>query len=145
MRHMGQHFAGEHLNLRQVLDWGFFVRAHNKEVDWNETIAFFKEIGIYTFFNQINAICVDHLGFAEDVFPTIQRDKGLEERILADILHPEFDEVKPSSGLLPILAFKLRRWWHNRWKHAIIYKESLIPMFATLLWSHVRRFKTIKD
>lgn len=28
MRHMGQHFAGEHLNLRQILDWGFFVRAH---------------------------------------------------------------------------------------------------------------------
>lgn len=145
MRHMGQHFTGEHLNLRQVLDWGFFVRAHHKEVDWNATIDFLKEIGIYTFFNQINAICVDYLGFSESYFPTIERDKDLEERILMDILHPEFAEEKPASGLIPILTFKFRRWWHNRWKHPLVYKEWLLPMFLTLLWSHLRRWKTIKD
>lgn len=145
MRHMGQHFAGEHLNLRQVLDWGFFVRAHHKEVDWNATIDFLKEIGIYTFFNQINAICVDYLGFSESCFPTIERNKDLEERILMDILHPEFAEEKPASGLIPILTFKFRRWWYNRWKHPLVYKEWLLPMFLTLLWSHLRRWKTIID
>lgn len=145
IRHMGQHFAGEHLNLRQVLDWGFFMRAHHNEVDWNATIEFLKEIGIYTFFNQINAICVDYLGFSESCFPTIERDKDLEVRILIDILHPEFAEEKPASGLIPILTFKFRRWWHNRWKHPLVYKEWLIPIFMTLLWSHLRRYKTIKD
>lgn len=145
MRHMGQHFAGEHLNLRQVLDWGFFMRAHHKEVDWKATIGLLKEIGIYTFFNQINAICVDYLGFPESCFPTIERNKDLEERILMDILHPEFAEGKPTSGLIPVLTFKLRRWWHNRWKHPLVYKEWLLPMFLTLLWSHLRRWKTIKD
>lgn len=145
MRHIGQHFAGEHLNLRQVLDWGFFVRAYYKEVDWNKTIDFLKEIGLYTFFNQINAICIDYLGFDETVFPSVERKEELEERILADILHPEFAEEKPSSGLLPVLSFKFRRWWHNRWKHPLIYKEWLLPMFLTLLWSHLKRYKTIKD
>ena len=145
MRHMGQHFAGDHLNLRQVLDWGFFVRAHHKEVDWNATIDFLKEIGIYTFFNQINAICVDYLGFSESCFPSIERNKDLEERIIMDILHPEFAEEKPTSGLIPILTFKFRRWWHNRWKHPLVYKEWLLPMFLTLLWSHLRRYKTIID
>lgn len=145
MRHMGQHFAGEHLNLRQVLDWGFFVRAHHKEVDWKAAIGFLKEIGIYTFFNQINAICVDYLGFSETCFPLIERNKGLEERILMDILHPEFAEEKPASGLISILNFKFRRWWHNRWKHPLVYKEWLLPMFMTLLWSHLRRYKTITD
>lgn len=145
MRHMGQHFAGEHLNLRHVLDWGFFVRAHHKEVDWKTAIDFLKEIGIYTFFNQINAICVDHLGFSESCFPAIERNKDLEERILMDILHPEFAEEKPSSGLISTLTFKLRRWWHNRWKHPLVYKEWLLPMFLTLLWSHLRRWGTIKD
>lgn len=145
MRHMGQHFAGEHLNLRQVLDWGFFVRAHHKEVDWKATIGFLKEIGIYTFFNQINAICVDYLGFSETCFPLIERNKGLEKRILMDILHPEFAAEKPASGLIPILNFKFRRWWHNRWKHPLVYKEWLLPLFMTLLWSHLRRYKTITD
>ena len=145
MRHMGQHFAGEHLNLRQVLDWGFFVRAHSEAVDWASTIGFLKEIGLFTFFNQINALCVDYLGFPETCFPLIERETALEGRILADILHPEFAGEKPSKGLLPILAFKLRRWWHNRWKHPLVYDEWLLPMFLTLLWSHLRRYKTIKD
>lgn len=145
MRHAGQHFAGEHLNLRQVLDWGFFVRKHHKEVDWDETIGFLKQIGLYTFFCQINAICVDCLGFDEDIFPAIERNDALEKRILSDILHPEFAEEKPASGLGAILAFKLRRWWHNRWKHPLVYKEWLLPMFLTLLWSHLRRYKSIKD
>lgn len=145
MRHMGQHFAGEHLNLRQVLDWGFFVRAHHAEVDWKETMSFLLEIGLSTFFYQINAICVDYLGFAEEDFPLIVRDEALERRILSDILHPEFAEEKPTSGLLAILTFKFRRWWHNRWKHPLVYKEWLLPMFLTLLWSHLRRFRTIKD
>lgn len=145
MRHMGQHFAGEHLNLRQVLDWGFFVHAHHKEVNWNVAIDFLKEIGLYTFFYQINAICVDYLGFSESCFPVIERNKVLEERILMDILHPEFAEGKPTSGLVSVLTFKLRRWWHNRWKHPLVYKEWLLPMFLTLLWSHLRRWKTIKD
>ena len=145
MRHMGQHFAGEHLNLRQVLDWGFFMRAHCREVDWKEASDFLKEIGLYTFFHQINAICIDYLGFAEDVFPAVERNRELEERILADILHPEFAEEKPAAGLLSILIFKFRRWWHNRWKHPLVYKEWLLPMFLTLLWSHLKRYKTIKD
>ena len=145
MRHMGQHFAGEHLNLRQVLDWGFFMRAHYREVDWKEASDFLKEIGLYAFFHQINAICIDYLGFAEDVFPAVERNRELEERILADILNPEFAEEKPAAGLLPILIFKFRRWWHNRWKHPLVYKGWLLPMFLTLLWSHLKRYKTIKD
>lgn len=145
MRHMGQHFAGEHLNLRQVLDWGFFVRAHFHEVDWGSAIDFLKEIGLHTFFCQINAICVDYLGFSRDIFPSIDKNENLEKRILSDILHPEFAEEKPLSGFIPILSFKRRRWWHNRWKHPLVYKEWLLPMFLTLLWSHLKRYKTIKD
>lgn len=145
MRHMGQHFAGEHLNLRQMLDWGFFVKAHSHEVDWDATILFLKEIGLYQFFNHINAICTDSLGFAEDIFPRIERNNYWEQRILKDILHPEFEEKKPIGGLFANLRFKTKRWWRNRWKHQLVYNDSLTMTFATLAWSHLKRFKTIKD
>lgn len=145
MRHMGQHFAGEYLNLRQILDWGVFVKAHSHEVDWNATILFLKEIGLYHFFNHINAICSDNLGFAEDIFPKIERNHYWEQRILKDILHPEFEDKKPNDGLLAILMFKTKRWWRNRWKHQMVYNDSLLMTFATLAWSHLKRFKTIKD
>lgn len=145
MRHMGQHFAGEYLNLRQILDWGFFIQAHHEEIDWNDIIGFLKDMEIYTFFNQINAICVDYLGFSEKDFPAIRRNQELEERILKDIFHPEFEEKKPNGGLLAILRFKTKRWWSNRWKHQLVYNDSLTMTFATLALSHLRRIKTIKD
>lgn len=145
MRHMGQHFAGEHLNLRQILDWGFFVKAHSHEVDWNATILFLKEIGLYQFFNHINAICTDILGFAEDIFPRIERNPCWEQRILKDILHHEFEEKKPKKGLFAIIWFKTKRWWRNRWKHQLVYNDSLLMTFVTLAWSHLKNFKTIKD
>lgn len=145
MRHMGQHFAGEHLNLRQILDWGFFVKAHSHEVDWDATILFLKEIGLYQFFNHINAICTDSLGFAEDIFPRIERNPYWEQRILKDILHPEFEVTKPKKGLFAIIWFKAMRWWRNRWKHQLVYNDSLLMTFVTLAWSHLKRFKTIKD
>lgn len=145
MRHMGQHFAGEHLNLRQILDWGFFVRAHHEEVDWSAAIGFLKEIGIDVFFHQINAICVDFLGFTEADFPTIERNAQMEQRILMDVLRPEFDEERPNGGLVSVVWFKYKRWWANRWKHQLVYHDSLLTTFATLAWSHLKRFETIKD
>lgn len=145
IRHMGQHFAGEHLNLRQILDWGFFIQAHHEEIDWNDIIGFLKDMGIYTFFNQINAICVDYLGFSEKDFPTIRRNKELEERILMDILSPEFDEKKPDGKLFTVVWFKLRRWWANKWKHQLVYNDNLPAIFATLALSHLKRIKTIKN
>ena len=111
---------------------------------WSELVPFIKEMGIWTFFNQINAICEDYLGLQFDGIPAIERNEELERRILEDVLHPEFAEEKP-SGLIPVLAFKARRWWHNRWKHPLVYDEWLLPMLLTLAWSHLRRIKTIKD
>lgn len=145
MRHMGQHFAGEHLNLRQILDWGFFIQTHHEEINWNDFIGFLKDLGIYTFFNQINAICVDHLGFSETYFPDIRRNQELEERILMDILSPEFNEKKPNGSLFTVVWFKLRRWWANKWKHQLVYNDNLLMTFATLALSHLKRIKTIKD
>ena len=144
IRHLGQHFAGERVTLRQVLDWGLFLKAEGARVHWDEVTPFLRQMGIWTFFNQINAICADCLGLQIDAIPAIERNGELERRILEDVLHPEFAEEKP-SGLIPVLAFKTRRWWHNRWKHPLVYDEWLLPMLLTLAWSHLRRIRTIKD
>ena len=144
IRHLGQHFAGERIILRQILDYGLFLQKEGGSVHWSEIVPFIKEMGIWTFFNQINAICEDYLGLQLDGVPEIERDEELERRIIEDVLHPEFAEEKP-SGLVPVLAFKARRWWHNRWKHPLVYNEWLLPMLLTMAWSHLRRIKTIKD
>lgn len=144
LRHMGQHFAGERVTLRQLLDWAFFMQKHGAEVDWSEILPYIESMGIARFFHQVNAICLDYLGFDDSAFPPIDRDSVLEKRIFEDILSPEFDDGKPSA-LAGVLLFKLRRWWANRWKHQLIYNEKLLPMFLTLLGSKLRRIGSIKD
>ena len=34
LRHMMSHFAASEINIRQVLDWAFFVKKYTKEIDW---------------------------------------------------------------------------------------------------------------
>ena len=53
------------------------------------------------------------------LFPSFERDLKLEERVLNDILHPEFSEKFPEKGFIRIIRFKFRRWLANRWKHRI--------------------------
>lgn len=144
IRHLGQHFAGERVTLRQLLDVLFFLKAEGNNVHWDEVIPFLKEMSIWTFFNLICAIGEDYLGMKLPIGFKIERKEDLEKRILQDILHPEFAEEKP-HGLLPVLWFKARRWWYNRWKHPLVYNEWWLPMLLTLAWSHLRHIETIKD
>lgn len=63
IRHLGKHFAGAEATLKQLLDWGFFMQHEYEKVDWELVASTLKKVGIYRFFQQINAICVDFLGF----------------------------------------------------------------------------------
>ena len=145
IRHLGQHFAGAEATLRQVLDWGFFMQHEHGNVDWDLVLSTLKKVGIYRFFQQTNAICVDYLGFSESSFPHIERDAALEERIINDILTPEFDKEKPKGNTLQVIIFKIRRFFANRWKRELVFREGI----WTQLWygsiAHLRRFGTIRD
>lgn len=71
LRHSVAHFASTSITLRQVLDWAFFVEKHTKEVDWGWLMRKLEEFHMIDFFNCINAICVEELGFASSIFPTV--------------------------------------------------------------------------
>jgi len=133
VRHAGQHFAGERITLRQLLDWGLFIEKHSAEVDWEMVLPFIKQMGCWKFFCALNGICKDALGISAEKFPDFERAVRLEERVLNDILEPEFS----GSGSGPFIKF--RRWCANIWKHRIVYDEQLLPMFCRLAWSHLRK------
>ena len=123
MRHMVSHFASTNVTLRQVLDWAFFVRSHKKEIDWEWLIGELERFHMNVFFNCINAICVEELGFESIVFNTIQFDPFLKDRVFSDIIYPKYTVDEP-KGLLPRLIYKYRRWKGNEWKRKICYAES---------------------
>lgn len=56
-------------------------------------------MNMHRFLNCINAISINNIGVDAKLFPSFERDLKLEERVLNDILHPEFSEKFPEKGL----------------------------------------------
>ena len=118
------------------------MQAHSKEIDWPWLEGVMEEYHLTDFFNYINAICIQDLGFDAALFPAAQVDLALKDRVLADILQPEFSEASPAS-LLPRLRFKFKRWKANAWKHKMCYSESMWSAFWSGVWGHILKPKGI--
>ena len=136
LRHMVSHFAAAEISLRQVLDWGFFVEKHTNDVDWKWLLEVLDKFHMKEFFNLINAICVDDLGFAADIFPEVRFVPELKEKVLVDILDPAYGAAEPAS-FFPRIIYKYRRWQGNAWKQKLCYNESRWESFWTGLWAKV--------
>lgn len=124
LRHALNHFASIGINLRQVLDWAFYIEKHTKEIDWAWMEGIIDNYHMRDFYNCINAICVENLGFDTNIFPQVQFLPSLKEKVLADIIAPEFSSNEP-SGFIKNWIYKYRRWKGNRWKHDLCYDESV--------------------
>ena len=143
MKHMVSHFAAAEISLRQVLDWAFFVEKHGKKIDWEWLEGLLEKYHIKEFYNCINAICVEVLGFDSlelrvkslELVDSVEF-KSLKDRVLGDILEPEWRAAEP-SGLLKRLVYKYRRWQGNAWKQRLCYDESRTEMFWRGLWAKV--------
>lgn len=138
LRHMLMHFVAGGITLRMILDWAFFWEKEGKKVDkgWLKEIV--ERYHMSEFFNIINTICVQDLGFDASVFPSIQCDPKLKEKVLNDTLCPEYDwRDAYRRGLLKRILFKYRRWRSGAWKRELCYGESNWVSFWTSVWSHL--------
>lgn len=142
LRHTMSHFAASEISLRNLLDWAFFVKAQSGDIDWNWLQEVLKCFGMEKIFGIFNAICVEDLGFDADIFPIIQCDAKVKERVLSDIISPEFKGKEP-LGLLQRIVFKYRRWKANTWKHKLCYKESMFSAFLSGVWLHILKPSSI--
>lgn len=142
IRHMVSHFAASEITLRQVLDWAFFVEKHTNEVDWEWLIDLLEKYHMKDFFNLINAICVEDLGFPIRIFPEVQFVPELKEMVLSDILNPEYTAAEPKR-FLPRVIYKYKRWQGNAWKQELCYSESRRSAFWSGVWGHLLKPKSI--
>ena len=136
IKHTVSHFASSNINLRQVLDWAFFVANHHSEVDWEWLLELLRKYHMSEFFKTINAICVDDLGFESKILPCVQFIPRLKDKVLSDIIAPAYVTAEPRY-LFPRLWYKYRRWQGNAWKQKLCYKENRWNLFLKGLWSHL--------
>lgn len=137
LRHAAAHFAAEKIGLRQVADWALFVKHYHSQIDWPWLVQLAERQNMHRFLHCLCAIGIDFLGMDPAWVPIFDRDESLERRVLQDILTPEFSEKAERLGLIKSLYYKIRRWWANRWKHKIVYREGLIKTFLVQIWSHL--------
>lgn len=136
LRHSVAHFASSNINIRQVLDWGFFVEKHTQEVDWDWLMDLLDKYHMKDFFNCLNTICVDDLGFCTSIFPEVRYLPDMKEKILMDILNPAYGAEEPVA-LIPRMLYKYKRWQGNGWKQELCYSESRWNSFWMGLWAHI--------
>lgn len=136
LKHACMEFAASGLNLRQLLDWAFFVKTHRKEIDWVWLEGILEKFGMKRLYNVFNAICVADLGFDVSIFPNVQFDPNLKDRVLNEMLSPAIPNDKPKF-LLSRVVWKWHRWKANEWKHNLAYKESMWSAFWSGVWGHI--------
>lgn len=155
LRHAMSHFASTGMNLRQLLDWAFFVEKHGEEVDWEWLQGVLKKYGMLKMFDVMNAICVEDLGFnlveslgfsvrssssraeAESQLKSVEFIK-LKGRVLSDILEPEINEKSPRN-VWKRVPFKYRRWKANAWKHELCFNDSMSSAFWAGVKNHLMK------
>lgn len=142
LKHTMNDFTSFSMSLRQLIDWGFFVEKHSKEVDWEWIIEILKKFHMIEFYNTVNAICVGDLGFDAKIFPSVQFHPDLKDKVLKDILYPKYSASEP-SWLIPRLVYKYRRWQGNAWKQELCYSESRWSAFWSGIWGHLLKPKSI--
>ncbi len=134
IRHMVSHFVGSNITLRQVLDWAFFAEKHTKEIDWDWLLDLLEKYHMKDFYDCINAICVEELGFPVQIFKTVLFEPRMKDRVLNDILDPAFATESPQLFVKRII-YKYKRWKANGWKHEMCYNESRWSAFWTGIWA----------
>lgn len=131
LRHHSYHFTATELSLRMLLDWYFFKKEYGDKVDWKYIEHWCDEIGMKRFLYYLDEMC--------DILVS-KRDASFSdkfaERMWHEILSPEFVEEDKSHGW-EHYSLLWRRWWHNRWKNKIVYKENLFSQLLSLIRSHM--------
>ena len=149
IRHIAAHFAAEGMNLRQLLDWALFVWSASAEVDWKAAWECYRRWNMHRFVLCIEEIAVRWLGFERGIFGIPEEfadfgtsDAALVDRVLEEILHPT--RVEGGRGCLPVYVWcRFRQWWLSRWKHRIVYSDSLVSTFLWQVRSHLMKPATL--
>lgn len=145
LRHAAAHFAAVEIALRHLIDWALFVSNEGQKVDWAALEKIARLQNMDKFLHCLNGICAEYLFMPLEFMPPFERDRALERRVLGDILCPEFGEKEPeAAGIVALTRFRARRWWANRWKHRIVYREGLLATFLFQMRAHLMKPKSLK-
>ncbi|MBQ6085474.1 MAG: nucleotidyltransferase family protein [Bacteroidaceae bacterium] len=130
LRHAALHFAAEGISLRHVLDWAFFVEKHGTQVDWSWLVERARHYNMHRFLSCIDRISVEQFGFSPSIFPVLETDTELTERVLGDII--QYHGMTVDQPFLD----KMKRWASRSWQYNICFSDSRLSYLLTSIWGY---------
>lgn len=141
-RHLATHFVSEKVTLRQLADIALLCKNEKDSIDWNYVSLMFTQFGMTNFVGAIADSISSIFGYSLPEEIRYVTPKALSDRVLNDILFPEFVKSESKTGLMRLL-WKWKRYKANRWKHGIVFKESEFDDFLFSIFRKLLMPKTI--
>lgn len=144
LRHAGEHFASCEITLRHIIDLGTFFKAHHDEINWERVLNVYEDEGMKSFYDSIATICVRELGFEPQYFCGYNHNEKLADKVIEDIFATKESLPKSMFGIdtfwkrVRYGIDKSQRWWQNRWKYKLVYKENLWDSFWGLAINRIK-------
>ena len=139
LRHASKHFSLAGLSLRQVLDWAFFVEKQGTQVDWSWLVERARHYNMHRFLSCIDQISVEQFGFSPFIFPVLETDTKLTEKV--------FEDIFSASGDSPADTFlkRFKRWHYRDWQYNICFSDSrlsyLCASFGGRIWTKICKIR----
>ena len=132
LRHAQLHFIYEGIALRHVLDWLFFLKAEQDNVQWSKVIPLMRRIKMDAFAGVMTQMSVKYLGLTlnaecKTMLQELFVDNKLLEDFVADITgeQPEVYDMRLHKKALRII---------RRAKRMITFRKLLNESYLSKVW-----------
>lgn len=143
IRHAGGDFVFGKIVLRQIVDICLFFKSE-PTINWEYVLHLFHKERMMPFYNAVATIATKTFGVQEQCFAGYEVDYDLANKVLCEIFENKdtLNDNPPSiwhiGTFISYCYSKTKVLFKNRWKFKMVYNESMIKMFWTLM---VKRIK----
>lgn len=127
LRHFGKHFGiRTSVNLRQIIDWGLFLKSLPMDFDIDGILKDVKSVGLERLNNLATSLAEDILGFDFSRYITERPSIKERERVFEDIFSAP--NAKFSENIIVSFAQRVFCFFSQRWKYKYLpesYTENL--------------------
>lgn len=136
-RHAATHYASGGIVLRHLCDWACFLTACHDRIDFAAIQALLQETRLLPIVNAFTGCAIEALGMPAEYFPPYASNPSIEQKVLNEILHPEYG-VEPQGQKAPtILRFKWQRLMASRRRYEMVYGKTFYRRILTSIWAHL--------
>jgi len=124
LAHSFQHFITEGLNLRQICDWAFFLKAEQNNVNWKDYYYWVQRIGMIRYSAALTSVCVDYLGL-EITNKSLEYDSKYAQKVIEDTLYSGNSVYNKHYSKFRIRFEKTRNFYRYAWKYHKLLRRSV--------------------